>query len=134
MPIFGRKPWVNPFEKMSVFRLFEIFVFIVYKGVFSFYNIIKDIFLAYIAWTKKLEKWPLFDQNHGLILWKNVNFLTVCTSCFRNLERRFFVLEYPKRYYPGLYFPKNKSWKNGHFWTKTMKKCQFFDCLNFLFL
>ena len=28
MPIFGPKPWVNPFGKMSVFRLFELLVFI----------------------------------------------------------------------------------------------------------
>ena len=34
MAIFGPKPWVNPFEKMSIFRLFELLVFIAYKGVF----------------------------------------------------------------------------------------------------
>ena len=34
MANFGRKPWVNPFRKMSVFRLFELFVFIGWKGVF----------------------------------------------------------------------------------------------------
>ena len=33
--IFGPKPWVNPFKKMSIFRLFELLVFIGYKGVFS---------------------------------------------------------------------------------------------------
>ena len=33
-----------------------------------------------------------------------------------SLERRFFVLEYSKGDFPGL----KKSWKNGHFWTKTM--------------
>ena len=32
----------------------------------------------------------------------------------------FFALEYRKRHFPGLYFLKKKSWKNGHFWTKTM--------------
>ena len=26
--IFGPKPWVNPFRKMSIFRLFELVVFI----------------------------------------------------------------------------------------------------------
>ena len=34
--IFGPKPKVNPFEKMSIFRLFELLVFIASKGVFSF--------------------------------------------------------------------------------------------------
>ena len=28
MAIFGPKPWVNPLGKMSIFRLFELFVFI----------------------------------------------------------------------------------------------------------
>ena len=28
MAIFGPKPWVNPFGKMSIFRLFELVVFI----------------------------------------------------------------------------------------------------------
>ena len=28
MAIFGQKPWVNPFEKMSIFRLFELLVLI----------------------------------------------------------------------------------------------------------
>ena len=31
----------------------------------------------------------------------------------------FFVTEYRKRHFPGLYCLK-KSSKNGHFWTKTM--------------
>ena len=66
MAIFGPKPWVNPFGKMWIFRLFELLVFIAYKGVFSFYNSVKDIFLAYIAFKKKLEKWPFLDQNRGL--------------------------------------------------------------------
>ena len=43
--------------KMSIFRLFERFVFIAWKGVFSFQNIVKDIFLVYIAQKGKLEKW-----------------------------------------------------------------------------
>ena len=49
MAILGPKPWVNPFGKTSIFRKFELLVFIDKKGVFSFYNIVKDIFQAYIA-------------------------------------------------------------------------------------
>ena len=50
----------NPFEKMSIFRLFRLLVFIGQKGVFSFYNIIKEIFLAYIALKKKVGKITIF--------------------------------------------------------------------------
>ena len=64
MAIFGRKPWVKSFGKLSIFSLFELFVF--------------------------------------------------------SLERRFFVLEYRKRHFPGLNCLKKKSWKNGYFLTKTM--------------
>ena len=47
--ILGPKPWVNSFGKMSIDRFLELLVFIAEKGVFSFENIIKNIFLAYIA-------------------------------------------------------------------------------------
>ena len=65
-------------------------------------------------------------------LWKNLNSSTFSTSCLYSLERRFFVLEYRKRYFPGLYCPKKKTWKNGHFWTKNhgltpLEKCEFFN-------
>ena len=60
MAIFGPKPWVNPFGKMSIFRLFELLVFIAQKGVFLFQNIVKDIFLAYIAQKKEFKKMAIF--------------------------------------------------------------------------
>ena len=44
-------------------------------------------------------------------------FLTFLTSCFDSLERRFFVIEYCKNHFPGLYSLKKKSWKNGYVWT-----------------
>ena len=43
--------------------------------------------------------------------WKNVNFLTFSTSCFHNLERPLFVLEYRKRNFPGLFCLKQKGRK-----------------------
>ena len=62
----------------------------------------------------------LFHQNHGLTLSKNLNFWTFWGSCFYGVENRFFVLEYRKTHFSNLYCLKKKSWKNGHFWTKTM--------------
>ena len=56
MAIFETKPWVNPFGKMSIFRLFE-------------------------------------------------------RLYFYSLERRFFVLEYRKRDFPGLYCLKKNFGK-----------------------
>ena len=81
MANFGRKPWVNPFGKMSFFRL----------------------------WT----------------------------FCFYSLERRFFVQEYHKGHFPGLYCQKKKLEKlpflDLNHWLTPLKKCQFSDFLNFFF-
>ena len=49
MANFGPIPWTNPFAKFSILQLLEFVVFIALKSVFSFYNIVKHIFLAYIA-------------------------------------------------------------------------------------
>ena len=51
---------VNAFGKMLVLGVFELVVFISYKGVFSIYNIVKDILLAYIAPKKKVGKRAIF--------------------------------------------------------------------------
>ena len=53
-----------------------------------------------------MEKWPFLDQNRGLTPLKNVTFSTFRTSCFYSLERRFFVVEYRKRHFPGPYYLK----------------------------
>ena len=53
-----------------------------------------------------------------LPVWKNVNFSTFGTSCFYSLERRFFVLEYRKRHFPGLYCLKKKVGKMAIFGPK----------------
>ena len=51
----------------------------------------------------------------GQTLWKNVNFSTFLTSRFYSRERRFFALEYRKRYFAGLYFLKKKRGKMAIF-------------------
>ena len=67
MTNFRAKPWVNPFGKLSIFRVFEVLVFIAEKCVFSFYNIEKT-HLTYLYCLKK-KSWKndqFFEQNHGL--------------------------------------------------------------------
>ena len=68
---------------------------------------------------------------------KNVNFSTIWTSCFYSLERRFFVLEYRKRHFTGLYCLKKKLEKwpflDQNHGLIPLEKCQFFVFLNFLF-
>ena len=67
MAIFEPKPRVNPFEKMSIFRLFELLVFIAQKGVFSVLEYHKRHFPGLHCLKKKSEKWSFLDQNHDLI-------------------------------------------------------------------
>ena len=67
-----------------------------------------------------MENWPFLDQNHALTPLEKCQFFVFLIFFFYRLERRFFVLDYLKRHFLGLYWPKNNSWKKGDFWTKTM--------------
>ena len=112
MAIFGPKPWVNTFVKMSFFRVFELLLFIAQKVVFTLQNIVKDIFLAF-------------------------NFLTFQTSCFYSLETRFFALEYRKTHFPCLYCLKKKLGKMAIFipkpWVNPFGKMSIFRVFELLF-
>ena len=67
MAIFGPKAWVNPFGKISIFRLLELVVFIAQTGVFFFLEYSKTHFSGlYCLKKKQLEKWPFLAQKHGL--------------------------------------------------------------------
>ena len=90
MVIFGPKPWVNPFGKMSIFRLLELLVFIPQKGAFSFYIIFKVIFLTNIGLQKRLEKWPYLDQNHGLTPLEKCQFSDILNFLFLQPRKAFF--------------------------------------------
>ena len=59
MSIFGPKPWVNPFGKMTIFRPFEFLLIIAKKGVFVL-EYRKRHFPGFYCLKKKLEKWPVF--------------------------------------------------------------------------
>ena len=109
MAIFGPNPWVNPFGKMSNLRLFKLPVFIAYKGVSLFVEYRKRHFPGLYCLKKEVEKMAIFGPKPSVNpYWKNVSFSTFWTTCFYSVQRRFFVLEYRKRHFPGLYCLKNK--------------------------
>ena len=89
--IFGLKPWVIPLEKNFNFRLFELLVFIAQKGIFSFQNIAKYIFLAYNTLKKMLEKWPFLDQNQGLTPLEKCEFFVFLNLLFLKPREAFFL-------------------------------------------
>ena len=90
MANFGPKPWTNPFGKNSIFRLSQHLVFIAQKGVLSLQNTIKHIFLAHIALKKKMEKWPILDQNHGLTPLNKTQFFDFFNFLFPQPKKAFF--------------------------------------------
>ena len=65
--------------------------------------------------------------------WKNLNFSTFGTSCFYSLKRRFFILEYRKTHFPGLFSLKKKHGKMANFgpkpWANPFAKITFFPLL-----
>ena len=138
MAIFGPEPQVNPFGKMSVFQLCEIRVSIAQKGIFSFQNIVKDIFLVHIS-KKKVGKMAIFAPKLFVNLFRKMSILRLFELLiFYSQERHFFVLEYRKRHFPCLYCQKKKLEKwpfldQNHVLTP-LEKCQLFQFLNFLFL
>ena len=117
--VFGAITWVNPFGKISIFLLFELLVFIAQKGIF-FSRYRKIHFPGLYRLRKNVGKMVLF----GPIPWVN---LSGKMSVFRLLKLLFFlqprkalfVLGYPKISFRSI-MRKKKSWRNGHFWTKTM--------------
>ena len=135
MAIFGPKPWANPFGKMSIIRLFELLVFRALKGVFFVLEYHKKHFPGLYCLKKKIRKMAIFGPKP----WKNVNFSTLRTSCFYSLERRFSVLEYHKRLFPGPCCLKKKKVEKWPFLDQNhgftlFEKCLFYDFLKFLFL
>ena len=87
---------------------------------------------------EKLEKWPFLDQNHGLAPLEKWQFFDFLNFFFYSLDRRFFVLEYRKRHFPGLFCPKKKKLEKWSFFDQNhgltpLEKWQFFDFFNFFF-
>ena len=109
MAIFGLKPWVNPFGKMSIFGLSELLVFVPQKGVFSLQNIVKDILLAYIALKKKLEKWPYLDENHGLTPLEKCQFLDFLNFLFLQPKKAYFGSRISVKTFSWPILPKPKK-------------------------
>ena len=76
-----------------------------------------------------------WSKTIGQLLGKNPYFSTFWTCCFYSRERRFFVLEYHKRHFPGLYCLKKRG-KLAIFapkpWVNPFKKMSIFWLLQLL--
>ena len=88
--IFGPKPSVNPFGKCQFFDFLNFLFFIAQKGVFSFQNILKDIFLAYIAEKQELKIWPFLYKNNELTPLEKCQFFDFLYFLFLQPQKTFF--------------------------------------------
>ena len=120
MANFGPKPWSNPFGQLSIFAFYELLVFIAQKGVFSFQNIIKHIFVANIAYNNEVKKWPILDQNHELNPLENSHFFDFLNFLLLQPRQVFFVLEYYETQFPGSYCLKKLGEKMANFGPKPL--------------
>ena len=66
MAIFGPKPWLNPFGKISVFRLFEFLFFFSLERRCFVLKYRRRHFLGLYWLKKRLKNCDFLDQNHGL--------------------------------------------------------------------
>ena len=140
MAIFGRKPWVNPFGKMSIFRLFKLRLFKGQRAVFSYQSIVKKHFPGLLCFKKKVRKMPILIPKSWVnpfgkmsIFFDYLNFFVLkprkAFFSFWNIVKTFFWPILPKK-------KKLEKWPfldQNHGLTP-LEKCQFFDFLNFLFL
>ena len=62
MAIFGPKRWVNHFGKTSIFRLFELLVFIAYKGFFFVLEYRERHFPCLYCLKKQVGRMVIFGQ------------------------------------------------------------------------
>ena len=62
MAIFGPKPWVNPFGKMSIFRLFELLFFFSLERRFFVLEYRKGHFPGFYCLQQKDGKMAIFGQ------------------------------------------------------------------------
>ena len=138
MAIFGPKAWVNSFGKCQFFDCL-IFFFYSLERRFFVLEYLKRYFPGLYCLKRKNWKIAIFGPkrwvNH---LWK-CQFFDFLIFLFYSLEKRFLVLEYRKRHFPGLYCLEKKTFKKMAIfrpkpWVNPLEKCQFFDFLNFLFL
>ena len=138
-PFWTKTMCSPPWKKVSFFD-FWTSCFYSLERLFFVLKRSKRHFPSLYLLKKKLEKLPFLDQNHGLTPLEKCEFFDFWIPSFYSLERRFSVLEYCKRHFPCLNSLKKKNvgnmaifWDQNHGFTP-LKKCEFFNFLNFLFL
>ena len=139
---------------MSIFGLFEVFLFIAQKDVFSFQNIVKHIFLCLNCLKQKVGKMTIIGPKPWVHPFARISIFGVFellvfiaqkgVFSFQNIVK--YIFEEPITRAPGnrlliflAYIAKGKKLvKMAIFgpkpWVNPLQERQFLDFLNFLFL
>ena len=138
-PIVDQNHGLTALEKSQFFGLFQLRIFIAQKGDFSFQNIVKDFFLPHIVFKKKMEKWHIFDQHHGLTPLEKSQFLDFFNFVFLQPKKAFFGSRISQKTFscPLLSLKKKmEKWPifDQNLGLTPLEKSQFFDFFNFVFL
>ena len=68
-----------------------------------------------------LQKWPYFDQNHGLTLLEKYQFFEFLNFLFLLITKALFRSSINVKVIFLTNIALKKGWKNGHIWTKTIR-------------
>ena len=120
-PFLWLKPW-----------FFDFFNFLILESKNALFLsriiIVKHILLADFAKNKNMEKFQIFDQNHGLTFLEKISrFFAFFDFLILVSKNTFFFLEYRQTHFSGCFiFANNKRWKSFIFlpkpWTNPFGK------------
>ena len=118
MAIFGPKRWVNLFGKMSIYT-FWTFCLYSLESRFFVLEYRRRHFPGLFCIKKKVRKMAIFIPKPWVNPFgKTSIFFVFLNFFFLKPRKAFFVLEYRRRHFPGLYYLKEKVGKMAIFGPK----------------
>ena len=117
-PIFELNHGLTPLENCQFFDFFNFLFFLPRNAFFRSRISQNTVSWPILPEKKNMEKWPIFEENHGLTPLEKCQFFDFFNLLFFLPRMRFFLLEYHKTRFPRLYCLKKISWKNANFRAK----------------
>ena len=126
MADFGPKPWTNPFGKIFIFRLLELFFVYCLERLFFALEYHKTHFPGHYCLTIKNGRMADFGPKPWTNPFGKISiFRLLELFFFYCLERLFFALEYHKTHFPGHYCLTIKNGRISDFGPKPWKNLNF---------
>ena len=130
--------WSNSMEKCQFFDFLN-FLFLQPRKAFFVVKYHKRHFPGLYCLKKKIAIMATFGPKAQVNPFGKTLIFSLFELLVFGIERRFFVLEYRKRHFPGLSWLKKKKLDKWSFLEQNRRltlfeKCQVFVCLKFLFL